>query len=192
MSRSRAFPALVPQLHRPPPLNIPPCWPTAGADGPERRPTPRRSVGQLRQGPPTGDRRLQIMPCGFRHAKIQWANGVAQQENLHEYNKTLNPRARAGNSGPVFAQPAYANGGLLIGCECAGKNRLMRSRGFRGISSTGKEPPVCGIPRPLDRAGVFPPFLSPTQTLIPLVYDAPAKKWFRCPPFRRCGRFAAV
>ena len=83
-------------------------------------------------------------------------------------------------------------GGLLIGCEYAGKNRLMRSRGFRGISSTGKEPPVCGIPRPLDRAGVFPPFLSPTQTLIPLVYDAPAKKWLRCPPFRRCGRFAAV
>ena len=56
----------------------------------------------------------------------------------------------------------------------AQKTGLCGARGFRGISSTIEKMIVCGIPRPLDRAGIFSPFLSPTQTLIPLVYDAPA------------------
>ena len=56
----------------------------------------------------------------------------------------------------------------------AQKTGLCGARGFRGISSTIEKMIVCGIPRPLDRAGILSPFLSPTQTLIPLVYDAPA------------------
>jgi len=63
-------------------------------------------------------------------------------------------------------------GGLLIGYECGKKNRLMLSRGFRGISSTGKETPVCGIPRPLDRAGIFLPFSS---------HRKPSSHWYTMP-----------
>ena len=93
-----------------------------------------------------------------------------------EKTKIKSPRARsrAGNSGLPLHSHRIPMGGLLIGYECGAKNRLVRSRGFRGISSTIEKMIVCGIPRPLDRAGVVAPFLSPTQTLIPLVYDAPA------------------
>jgi hypothetical protein len=41
-------------------------------------------------------------------------------------------------------------------------------------------------------APIFFAIFQPTQILIPLVYDAPARRGLHCPSFWLCGRFAAV
>ena len=64
----------------------------------------------------------------------------------------------------------------LLRLKSVAKKPADRSRGFRGRSSTGKEPPVCGIPRPLDRAGSFLPFSS---------HRKPSSHWYTMPPKER-------
>ena len=95
-----------------------------------------------------------------------------------EKTKIKSPRARsrAGNSGLPLHSHRIPMGGLLIGYECGAKNRLVRSRGFRGISSTIEKMIVCGIPRPLDRAGFLRHFCRQRK---------PSSHWYTMPPQER-------
>ena len=61
-----------------------------------------------------------------------------------------------------------------LATSVAQKTGLCGARGFRGISSTIEKMIVCGIPRSPWPRRYFCAIFSPTQTLIPLVYDAHA------------------
>ena len=94
-----------------------------------------------------------------------------QHITFSEVPKKAQSKIKSGEFRATLAQSPHTNRRFCsLATSVAQKTGLCGARGFRGISSTGEKMPVCGIPRPLDRAGI----LSPTQTLIPLVYDAPA------------------
>ena len=98
--------------------------------------------------------------------------GLRSQSCSATQNNSKDQEQERGYPGPFLERTTYTNGRVCSGLRVWQKKPAYRSRGFRGISSTGKETPVCGIPRPLDRAGSFLPFSS---------HRKPSSHWYTIP-----------
>jgi len=108
---------------------------------------PRSSVAQT---PPLGSPKSgpTAKLANFRDAKIRRkAHDESKGGSRARARSRSKARSRAGNPVPVPCRLIVYQWGFAHWLRVWQKIRLIRSMGFRGISSTGKEPPVCGIPR---------------------------------------------
>jgi len=97
-----------------------------------------------------------------------------QHITFSEVPKKAQSKIKSGEFRATLAQSPHTNRRFCsLATSVAQKTGLCGARGFRGISSTGEKMPVCGIPRPLDRAGVVAPFCRQRK---------PSSHWYTMPP----------
>ena len=154
-----------------PPLGSPKCWPTAGADGPKRRPTFDQSISQLCQIEPTAKL------ANFRDAKIRRkAHDESKGGSRARARSRSKARSRAGNPVPVPCRIIVYQWGFCSLATSVAKKPADTVNGLsRHILDRQRAACLRYSTIPLT-APVFFAIFQPTQTLIPLVYDAPARR----------------
>ena len=170
-----------------PPLGSPKCWPTAGADGPKRRPTFDQSISQLCQIEPTAKL------ANFRDAKIRRkAHDESKGGSRARARSRSKARSRAGNPVPVPCRIIVYQWGFCSLATSVAKKPADTVNGLsRHILDRQRAACLRYSTVPLTAPVIFC-HLSANANPHPIGIRCPRKKGLLCPSFWLCGHCAAV